>query len=189
MRPRTRRARAARQAPTTPSTRRTSACRAARVDKGRLEVQVEAAVNVIVHDCKTPLETALAPAARWKTVAEAEETAFKLRRRIANMGTINPDAAEEYEELKTPLRLPGRRSWPTCDGARRTLAKINRVIDARMKDDFVRTFEAVNKNFQEIFARAVPRRLGAPVAGGSRRFGEHRRGGVGASPAASASPR
>ena len=61
---------------------------AARVDKGRLEVQVEAAVNVIVHDCKTPLETALA-LPELEDRAEAEGTAFKLRRRIANMGTIN----------------------------------------------------------------------------------------------------
>ena len=42
------------------------------------------------------------------------------------------------------------------DGARRTLAKINRVIDARMKDDFVRTYEAVDKNFQEIFGVLFP---------------------------------
>ena len=32
----------------------------ARVQKGRLELQVEAAVNHIAQDCKTPLETALA---------------------------------------------------------------------------------------------------------------------------------
>ena len=32
---------------------------AARVDKGRLEVQVDAAVNAIVHDCKVPLDRAL----------------------------------------------------------------------------------------------------------------------------------
>ena len=42
------------------------------------------------------------------------------------------------------------------DGARRSLAKIVRVIDARMKDDFVRTFDAVNKNFSEIFAVLFP---------------------------------
>ena len=127
---------------------------AARVDKGRLEVQVEAAVNVIVHDCKTPLETALA-LPELEDRAEAEGTAFKLRRRIANMGTINPDAADEYEELKRRYDyLAGQLA--DLDGARRTLAKINRVIDARMKDDFVRTYEAVDKNFQEIFGVLFP---------------------------------
>ena len=42
------------------------------------------------------------------------------------------------------------------DGARKALAKINRAIDARMKEDFVRTYEQVDKNFQEIFATLFP---------------------------------
>ena len=126
---------------------------AARVDKGRLEVQVDAAVNAIVHDCKVPLDRAL-ETPELEDRGATEDAAFKLRRRIANMGTINPDAAEEYEQLK------GRYDYLAAqlsdlDGARRSLAKIVRVIDARMKDDFVRTF-AVNKNFSEIFAKVVP---------------------------------
>ena len=122
---------------------------AARVDKGRLEVQVDAAVNAIVHDCKVPLDRAL-ETPELEDRGATEDAAFKLRRRIANMGTINPDAAEEYEQLNLAAQLSD------LDGARRSLAKIVRVIDARMKDDFVRTFEAVNKNFSEIFAVLFP---------------------------------
>ena len=66
---------------------------AARVDKGRLEVQVDAAVNAIVHDCKVPLDRAL-ETPELEDRGATEDAAFKLRRRIANMGTINPDAAE-----------------------------------------------------------------------------------------------
>ncbi|MFR5091589.1 MAG: hypothetical protein ACLTDR_05825 [Adlercreutzia equolifaciens] len=55
--------------------------------------------------------------------------------------------------------------------------KINRVIDARMKEDFIRTYEAVDRNFQEIFSILASR-------GGSANWslvdpdarGEHRRG-------------
>ena len=126
----------------------------ARVDKGRLEVQVDAAVGAIAHDLKTPIETALAlPELENRT--ETEDRAFKLRRRIANMGTINPDAAEEYEQLKTRSDYLAAQ-LADLEGARRALAKINRVIDARMKDDFIRTFEAVNKNFGEIFSVLFP---------------------------------
>ena len=71
------------------------------------------------------------------------------------MGTINPDAAEEYEQLKTRYDYLAAQ-LSDLDGARRSLAKIVRVIDARMKDDFVRTFDAVNKNFSEIFAVLFP---------------------------------
>lgn len=126
----------------------------ARVQKGRLELQVEAAVNHIAHDCGTPLETALAmPPLENRSEVEAE--LFRLNRRIANLGTINPDAAEEYDELKVRYDyLAGQ--LDDLDQARKSLAKINRVIDARMKDDFIRTYEAVDKNFQEIFATLFP---------------------------------
>lgn len=125
-----------------------------RVDKGRLEVQVEAAVGVIVHDCKTAMEVALA-LPQLEDRPAAEDAASKLRRRIANMGTINPDAAEEYEALKKRYDYLASQ-MADLEGARRALAKINRAIDQRMKEDFVRTYEQVDKNFQEIFATLFP---------------------------------
>ena len=125
-----------------------------RVDKGRLEVQVDAAVNAIVHDCGIPLEEALkAPELEDRSLIEGE--AFKLRRRIANMGTINPDAAQEYDELKVRYDYLASQ-LEDLDSARRSLAKIVRVIDARMKDDFVRTFQEVDANFREIFSVLFP---------------------------------
>jgi len=125
-----------------------------RVDKGRLEIKVEAAIKTIVEDCDTPLESAIKlPEAHDR---EAMEDALaKLRRRIANLGTINPDAAHEYDELKTRYDYLSSQ-LADLDSARKALAKINRVIDARMKDDFVRTFEQVNENFQEIFSVLFP---------------------------------
>lgn len=125
-----------------------------RVDKGRLEIKVEAAIKTIVEDCDTPLESAIAlPPADNRE--EMEEALSKLRRRIANLGTINPDAAHEYDELKTRYDYLSSQ-LADLDSARKSLAKINRVIDARMKDDFVRTFNQVNENFQEIFAVLFP---------------------------------
>lgn len=126
----------------------------ARVQKGRLELQVEAAVNHIAQDLKTPLETALAlPPLEGR--AEVEEELFRINRRIANLGTINPDAAEEYDELKVRYDyLAGQ--LDDLDSARKSLAKINRVIDQRMKDDFIRTYETVDESFQEIFATLFP---------------------------------
>ena len=125
-----------------------------RVDKGRLEVQVDTAVNAIVQDCGVPLETAL-KAPELENRAELEDASFKLRRRIANMGTINPDAAQEYDQLKTRYDYLASQIQD-LDDARRSLAKIVRVIDARMKDDFVRTFEEVDANFRDIFSVLFP---------------------------------
>ncbi|WP_165247044.1 chromosome segregation protein SMC [Adlercreutzia sp. ZJ141] len=126
----------------------------AKVSKGRLEVQVDTAVNVVVVECGTPLDHALVTP-ELTDRGSAEEAAFKLRRRIANMGTINPDAAKEYEQVRQRYDYLAAQ-LADLEGARRTLAKIVRVIDERMKDDFMRTYEAVNQNFQEIFAVLFP---------------------------------
>ena len=125
-----------------------------RVDKGRLEVQVDAAVNAIVQDCGMPLEEAL-KTPELENRAELEGEVFKLRRRIANMGTINPDAAKEYDEIKTRYDYLASQ-LEDLESARRSLAKIVRVIDARMKDDFIRTFNEVDANFREIFSVLFP---------------------------------
>lgn len=125
-----------------------------RVEKGRLEMQVEAAINTITEECATPLETAL-ELPELEQRAEVEERAFKLRRRIQNMGTINPDAAFEYEQLKTRYDYL-RGQLDDMESARRSLTSIVRVIDERMKDDFVRTFDEVNQNYQEIFTILFP---------------------------------
>ena len=127
---------------------------AARVEKGRLEVQVDAAVNTIVQDMGVPLDHAL-ELDPLEDRGQAEDAAFKLKRRMANMGAINPDAAAEYDEVRARYDYLAAQ-LADLDGARRSLAKIVRVIDARMKDDFVTTFEQVNDNFRSIFATLFP---------------------------------
>ena len=107
-----------------------------------------------MEDCATPLDAAITlPAVENRS--EMEDAAAKLRKRIGNLGTINPDAAREYDDLKRRYDYLAAQ-LADLDSARKALAKINRVIDARMKDDFVRTFEQVNVNFQEIFAVLFP---------------------------------
>ena len=127
---------------------------AVRVEKSGLSVRVEAGVSVIVTECKMPLEEALKlPALDDRSAVEDE--AFRLRRRIASMGTINPDAAIEYEELKSRHDYLAAQ-LADLDSARLALGKIDRVIDERMKDDFIATFGQVNENFQEIFSILFP---------------------------------
>ena len=126
----------------------------ARVQKGRLEVQVEAAIATIKEDCATPLEVALArPAVEDREAAE--ERAATLRRRIANLGPINPDAAHEYEELKARYDFL-KSQVEDITAARRALEKVARAIDGRMRDDFANTFKAVDENFRRIFAELFP---------------------------------
>ncbi len=125
-----------------------------KVEKSRLEVQVEAAVNAVVVDLGTPLDRAQElPVLEDRTAAEDE--VFRLERRIKSMGTINPDAAEEYAELKERYDFLASQ-LSDMEAARRSLSRIVRVIDNRMKDDFARTFDEVNANFNEIFGVLFP---------------------------------
>ena len=125
-----------------------------RVEKARLEMQVESAVAEIVEGCGTSLDTAL-KMPQLEDRPTVEEEAFVLNRRIANLGTINPDAAQEYDELKERFDyLSGQLSDLTQ--AARTLTKIDRMIEARMKDDFVNTFAEINENFQDVFSMLFP---------------------------------
>lgn len=124
------------------------------VERARISMQVDGAQQAIVEDCGVPLETALElPLLEGRS--EVEEAAAALTRRIANLGTINPDAASEYEELKERFDYLTRQ-LDDLDSARRALAKIDRIIDGRMKDDFIATFEQVNESFQRIFAVLFP---------------------------------
>lgn len=125
-----------------------------RVAKGRIELQVQASVNHIVEDCKTTMEEAL-ELPPLSNRAECEDTAFKLQRKIANLGTINPDAAQEYDELKERYDYL-RSQLEDLAAARATLRKIDKVIEERMKDDFVNTFNTVNEHFKVIFAELFP---------------------------------
>lgn len=125
-----------------------------RIEKGKLEVQVEAAISTIVDECGTPLETALEiPAPQDRAAAEGE--AFKMRRRLNSMGTIDSSAAEEYEAMKERYDFMAAQV-EDMEAARRSLKHIVAAIDERMQQQFDVTFEQVNENFKTIFAQLFP---------------------------------
>ncbi len=125
-----------------------------RVEKGRLEVRVDEAVRVITEDCATPLDHAKELAAPEDRTSVEDQVAT-LTRRIKKMGAINPDAAAEYEQLKKRYDfMVGQ--LHDMESATRSLGRITRAIDRRMKDDFERTYDQVNKDFGEIFSTLFP---------------------------------
>jgi chromosome segregation protein len=125
-----------------------------RVDKARLESQVEHAIARITQENGVPLEIALeTPSPEDRQVAESQ--AERLRKKLTTMGAVNHVAMEEYEALKQ------RRDYTLTQvedlrEARKALAKIERALDRKMKNQFLETFEQVNANFQEIFGMLFP---------------------------------
>ena len=132
----------------------TASVNEAKVVRGKLEVQVEAAIKAITADGKTVLEDALQlPAPDDRAAAERELN--DLVRRINNLGPVNQVAMEEYDALK------GRADYiaeqlEDLESARKALTKITNAIDRKMRTSFLTTFEKVDRNFQEVFGMLFP---------------------------------
>lgn len=125
-----------------------------RVEKAALEVQVTAAVKRIVEDLGVPIERALEmPAVEDR--AAAGDRAMKLRKRIANLGPVNPVAMEEFTGLQE------RRDFMQLQlddlmASRKSLQKVVAAIDRKVRDRFLDTFELVDAHFQEVFSVLFP---------------------------------
>ncbi|MEN6430723.1 MAG: chromosome segregation protein SMC [Coriobacteriales bacterium] len=125
-----------------------------RVEKAQLEVKVRAAASRIVEEIGVPLESAL----EMEPIAHREravEDAHRLRKRIANLGPVNPVAVEEYEQLKRRREFL-QAQLDDLRSSRAALQKIVSAIDRKMKDRLLETFELVDHHFQEIFSVLFP---------------------------------
>ena len=126
----------------------------AKVARGKLEVQVEAAIKAITADGKTVLEDALrlpAPADR----AASERELDGLVRQINNLGPVNQVAMEEYERLRKRADYISSQ-LADLESARHALTKITNAIDRKMRTSFLSTFEKVDANFREVFGMLFP---------------------------------
>ena len=132
----------------------TAAVNDSKVARGKLEVQVEAAVRAITSDGGMVLEEALqlpAPADR----AAAERELNDLARQINNLGPVNQVAMEEYETLKARADYIAAQ-LEDLESARKALTKITAAIDRKMRTSFLTTFEKVDENFREVFSMLFP---------------------------------
>ena len=124
-----------------------------RVDEGRIEVQVEHAVERI-RATGAILEEALelpAPENRDETERRSEE----LRRKLEAIGPVNAVAMEEYERLRERATYIDEQV-ADLESARASLKKITAAIERKMRTRFLTVFDAVNKNFAEIFSMLFP---------------------------------
>ena len=126
----------------------------AKVERGKLEVQVENAVSAITADGTTVLEEALAlPAPSDRAACERELS--ELVRKINNLGPVNQVAFEEYERLRERADYISAQ-LADLEGARAALTKITAAIDRKMRASFISTFQKVDANFREVFEMLFP---------------------------------
>ena len=125
-----------------------------RIEKARLESEVNHAIARITQENGVSLEIALETPSPEDRQA-AEDQANRLRKKLTTMGAVNHVAMEEYESLKarrdyTVLQIEDLKE------ARKSLAKIERALDKKMKNQFLETFEKVNRSFQDVFSILFP---------------------------------
>ena len=124
-----------------------------RVEKGKIEVQVENTIGRITADGHV-LEDALRLPAPDDREA-MERRIERLQREIEGIGPVNEVAMDEYAQLK------GRGDYiaeqvEDLERAEAALKKIMAAIERKMRRQFVTVFDRVNANFAEIFSLLFP---------------------------------
>ncbi len=83
-------------------------------------------------------------------VAEAEEKAADLRRRIEALGPVNPEALSEYQEAQQRYDFLNTQRQDLLDSIRDTESTI-REIDTESRKRFTEAFAVINENFRSMF--------------------------------------
>jgi len=125
-----------------------------RVEKGQMEVQVKSAAARIVEELGTPLEQAL-DTPDLEDRGATEDSIHRLRKRIENMGPVNPIAMQEFDSLRARRDFLTEQIEDLVE-SRKALSKIIAAIDRKIRERFLETFEEVDAHFQEIFAVLFP---------------------------------
>jgi len=85
-----------------------------------------------------------------EALAEAEEKYQQLKTRIESLGSVNPQALEEYEEARQRYEFLNAQRQDLLDSIRDT-EKAIRDIDVETRKRFSIAFEAINENFRHTF--------------------------------------
>ncbi len=83
-------------------------------------------------------------------IAEAEEQANDVRRRIESLGAVNPAAMEEFQEAQQRQEFLTAQRQDLIDSIRDT-EKAIQEIDQVSRRKFAEAFEAINANFRGVF--------------------------------------
>ena len=124
-----------------------------RVELGKVEVQVEAAVSALEEMGADLAQALQIPAPEDREASEAEVA--ELKQKLHALGPVNEVAMDEYTRLKQ------RADYITeqvsdLESARKSLAKITAAIERRMRRQFLVIFDQVNANFSEVFSLLFP---------------------------------
>jgi chromosome segregation protein len=108
--------------------------------KERLHVEFRIDIDDIMHEARTGEET----------TEELQATADKLKKRLENIGEINPTAVEAFEEMKKRYDFIITQKSDLVN-AKDSLLQTIAEVEATANQKFLDTFNQVRENFKKVF--------------------------------------
>jgi len=108
--------------------------------KERLHVEFRISLEEILDE----------PRANETTVDELQEKTDRLKKRLENLGEINPTAIEAFEEMKKRFDFIADQKNDLVQ-AKESLMQTIREVEATANQQFLDTFHKVRDNFQKVF--------------------------------------
>lgn len=125
------------------------------LSKGQLEVKVTSAVQKIVDEYELPLERALEVYPKDLPEADCAARVKRLQSKIAALGPVNPVAVEQFAAAEKRYEFL-RSQIADLVESKKVLNRVIAVIDKKINEKFLETFEEVNVNFQSVFNFLFP---------------------------------
>ena len=119
------------------------------VKKEKLEQDIESIINKLWEEYEITPNNA-GDYKKPENVQQATKKVNSLRNKIKELGSINIDSIEEYNQTKQRYDFMCEQRLDLEDG----IAKLKKVISdmtSTMKTQFAKQFEIINKNFGEVF--------------------------------------
>lgn len=119
--------------------------------QAELKFKVDAIAQKITEEYHLSLNEALE-----NYIGEVDEEEVELlREKISSIGEINPLADEHFASLEERYNFLASQS-EDLRTSKFSLKKVARLMDKKIKENFLTTFESVNENFQKIFSFLFP---------------------------------
>lgn len=118
----------------------------------RIDIQIEQHIETLSEDYRLSYDEAKSTYGLTEEIANAKQKVKLLKKSIDELGSINMNAIEEYETVKTRYDfLNDERN--DLQSAYNTLTHIIQELDNEVRTRFQHTFDEINNHFKETFAQ------------------------------------
>ncbi len=120
------------------------------IDYSKVGYQLDTMLETLSEEYNLSFERAKEVGVLTEEIDEVRKKVQVCKRRIKELGMVNLGAIEEFERINTRYQFLISQREDLLK-AKDTLLEIMDEMDAVMKEEFAKTFEAINTEFKEVF--------------------------------------